>query len=329
MKDYEGFKHNGSFYRGNIHSHTTVSDGMMTPEQSVEHYKSHGYNFLSLSEHDTFTNYGDRFNTENFIMIPSAELSVYLYREKGTNNRLKAHHLHCILGTSEMQKNAKEEPFRHLQYIPPRKFFGEWTGPVVCQEVADMIRDHGCVATYNHPIWSRVTGEEFIHTEGIAATEIYNHNTVLESNCGYDVVYWDQMLRNGKHINAFASDDNHNEGLFEDSCGGWICVQAPELTHDAIVQNFIDGNYYSSSGPEIYDWGIKDGKAWIECSPVNHINFVAGNIINDGATVLGKEHEESLTRGEYNMKGHEIYIRAEVVDKYGKTAWTNPIYPEW
>ena len=52
MKDYQGFKNNGNWYKGNLHSHTTVSDGKMTPEQSVEVYKEHGYNFLALSEHD-------------------------------------------------------------------------------------------------------------------------------------------------------------------------------------------------------------------------------------------------------------------------------------
>ena len=36
MKDYQGFKNNGNWYKGNLHSHTTVSDGKMTPEQSVE-----------------------------------------------------------------------------------------------------------------------------------------------------------------------------------------------------------------------------------------------------------------------------------------------------
>ena len=45
MKDYQGFKNNGNWYKGNLHSHTTVSDGKMTPEQSVEVYKEHGYNF--------------------------------------------------------------------------------------------------------------------------------------------------------------------------------------------------------------------------------------------------------------------------------------------
>ena len=106
-------------------------------------------------------------------------------------------------------------------------------------------------------------------------------------------------------------------------------MQAPELTHDAIIQNFLDGNYYFSAGPEITDWGIKDGKAWISCSAVNRIHFVAGNIINDGTTVLGEAFEDSLTHGEYTIKGHETYIRAEVTDKDGRTAWTNPIYLEW
>ena len=84
-----------------------------------------------------------------------------------------------------------------------------------------------------------------------------------------------------------------------------------------------------AAGPVIKDWGIKDGKAWISCSPVNHINFVAGNIINDGVMVLGKACEDSLTYGEYEVKGHEAYIRVEVTDKYGRTAWTNPIYLDW
>ena len=162
-----------------------------------------------------------------------------------------------------------------------------------------------------------------------SSLEIFNFNTVQESNTGYDVTYWDRMLRMGKKINAFASDDNHNEGLFEDSCGGWICVQSPELSHDGIVQNFIDGNYYSSSGPEIYDWGVRDGKVWIDTSNVNHVNFVCGNIINDGTTVLGERFKDTLNHAEYALKGHETYIRVEAVDKYGRTAWTNPIYLEW
>ena len=84
MKDYQGFKNNGNWYKGNLHSHTTVSDGKMTPEQSVEVYKEHGYNFLALSEHDIYTDYRKQYNTDNFIMISAIEASAILYRNTHT-----------------------------------------------------------------------------------------------------------------------------------------------------------------------------------------------------------------------------------------------------
>ena len=45
----------GSFYKGNIHCHSTRSDGRLTPAQQVEAYKQHGYDFLLLTEHNVFT----------------------------------------------------------------------------------------------------------------------------------------------------------------------------------------------------------------------------------------------------------------------------------
>ena len=44
--DYKGFFGDGQWYKGNLHCHTTVSDGSLTPEGVVELYKSHGYAFL-------------------------------------------------------------------------------------------------------------------------------------------------------------------------------------------------------------------------------------------------------------------------------------------
>lgn len=46
------FPENGQFYKGNLHSHTTNSDGHLTPEEAVALFKSQGYHFLCLSEHD-------------------------------------------------------------------------------------------------------------------------------------------------------------------------------------------------------------------------------------------------------------------------------------
>ena len=49
------FSETGSWYKGNLHSHTTNSDGRLTPEQSAAYYREHGYSFLCFSEHDYYT----------------------------------------------------------------------------------------------------------------------------------------------------------------------------------------------------------------------------------------------------------------------------------
>lgn len=322
----KGFSNNGNWYKGNIHSHTVNSDGMLTPKEAVSLYRENGYNFLCLSEHDLYTDYSNEFNSKDFILLPGLEASAVLYDSEDMSIRKKVHHIHGILGTEEMVKASELTPYKHMDRHPILKYYGEWYGAAVAQELADEMTKRGLIATYNHPIWSRVRDEEFIHTDGIWALEIYNYNTVNESNTGYDETYWDVMLREGKKIMAFASDDNHNEGFFDDSCGGFIMVKAQELSHECIVKNMLAGNYYSSSGPQIYDWGIRDGVAYVECSPVYRIDFVAGNIINDGISIVSKSYDEVLEKGEYTLKGHESYVRVKCSDKYGKTAWSNPIY---
>ncbi|MDD3219905.1 MAG: PHP domain-containing protein [Lachnospiraceae bacterium] len=326
MLNYEGFTKEGNWYKGNLHSHTTNSDGMLRPEEAVELFKSHGYSFLCFSEHDCYTDYRRKFNTDDFIILPGVEASAILYEERGSNNRLKVHHIHGILGTEKMQKEARKPLFEHKDVLKIPKYYGEWDGAYVAQALSDGLRDRGCITTYNHPIWSRVCEEEFIETEGLFALEIFNYNTVNESGTGYDTTHWDTMLRMGRQIYGFASDDNHNEGLFDDACGGYIVVKAPSLTHDHIIKAMLAGNYYSSAGPEIYDWGIKEGVAYIECSPVNRVNFIAGNSINAGMTVMCDNIDDTLCKAQFPLKGNESYLRIECTDKYGKTAWTNAVF---
>ena len=36
------FSEEGQWYKGNLHSHTTNSDGRLKPEEAVKLYKNHG-----------------------------------------------------------------------------------------------------------------------------------------------------------------------------------------------------------------------------------------------------------------------------------------------
>lgn len=323
-----GFPERGNWYKGNLHCHSTNSDGALSPEEVAGLYREHGYQFLAISDHDVYSDYREQLDSDNFIILPAIEASAVLYKDESKIERLRVHHIHGILGTEQMQKNAEQGLFSHLESYPPRLFFGSWDGATVAQELQDDLKRHGCITTYNHPVWSRVREDEFIDIQGCTALEIYNYGTVNESATGLDTLHWDVMLRKGKKILAFASDDNHNDGIVEDSFGGYIVVKAEKLDQESIVQAIIDGNYYSSSGPEIYDWGIRDNTVYVTCSPVNRVDFIAGNYINAGGSVVSRTRDDCITEAEFPLRGNEAYLRIECTDTYGRTAWSNPIFFE-
>ena len=66
-------------YRGNIHTHTTDSDGDAEPEKVVEWYNNHGYDFLVLSDHNhlTILEYLARQNeAPGLLMVPGGEITL-------------------------------------------------------------------------------------------------------------------------------------------------------------------------------------------------------------------------------------------------------------
>lgn len=65
------------WFKGNTHSHTTMSDGDSAPEVVARWYKEHGYRFLVLSDHNVFT---DPTNLaalvdSTFLLIPGEEIT--------------------------------------------------------------------------------------------------------------------------------------------------------------------------------------------------------------------------------------------------------------
>lgn len=72
----------GHYYRGNLHGHSTCSDGRDSPEEVIRLYRQAGYDFTCLSEHywsdtrfcaQSVVNMQSH-NSEEFITILSAEL---------------------------------------------------------------------------------------------------------------------------------------------------------------------------------------------------------------------------------------------------------------
>ncbi len=348
------FAENGNWYKGNLHAHTINSDGKLTAKQSALLYKQHGYSFMCLSEHDYYTDLRKQIDEKDFILLPGLEGSVCLvdssvmdidveevtggkgyvdmtreelwgnFRKTGKFCMLKTHHIHGILGNSGMREEAGKRCFKENEYTPVRVYFDTWDGAKAAQELSDYLKSRGCFTTYNHPIWSRVDCEEVRDLKGIWAMEIYNYATVNECGEGEDTVFWDAMLRRNNDIMAFASDDNHNGGIYPESFGGYVMVNAEKLTHENIVNALLEGNYYSSNGAEIIQWGVKKDKVYVECPKGKRVNFIFGGGVGSSRTVVA-ENGIPLTYVECPMQGNETYVRIEVIDENEKRAWTNPV----
>jgi hypothetical protein len=63
------------WYKGNIHTHSLWSDGNDFPEMIVDWYKTHGYDFLSISDHNILA------NGEKWVKIPSHPFRQKRFRE--------------------------------------------------------------------------------------------------------------------------------------------------------------------------------------------------------------------------------------------------------
>jgi predicted metal-dependent phosphoesterase TrpH len=61
-----------NYYKANLHSHSTLSDGQPTPEEMKAAYKEKGYSILSITDHNVFIPHND-LTEADFLMLNGIE----------------------------------------------------------------------------------------------------------------------------------------------------------------------------------------------------------------------------------------------------------------
>ena len=153
---------------------------------------------------------------------------------------------------------------------------------------------------------------------GFQMMEVWNSGSAL---CwGVDTIsyHWDALLHEGRRVWGVASDDGH---AMDQHCHSWVMVNS-ENNVNAILEALKNGAFYSTTGPEIYDFYVEDGKAVIDCSPCENVWFRYGYF----PTQLVTSETDYITHAESPVRPFYRYIRAVVEDADGGLAWTNPIF---
>lgn len=289
-------------FRGNLHGHSTHSDGLLSPQAVIDTYAGLGYDFTCLSDHlwiddqwaarSVFDASG--LNRKTFITLPSAEL-------------------HC---------HGKRFDQDGLWHIVANGLPVDFDCPNVAETAPDLIaraRGAGAYVSLAHPEWYAMTSAEALSLAAADAVEVYNHSCVLSSARGGGIAIADCLLNEGHKINFTATDDSHF--ALPDFGGGWVMVAASELTQSAIIDALKAGHYYASTGPDFTDLVFKDSVLEVSTSSVE-------SVVVNGAGHLAKTFLCSgTTETKFDLSQFDSnWFRITIRDLNGKMAWSNPYF---
>ena len=296
----------GNFYRGNLHTHSTQSDGVLEPAEVCRRYRAEGYDFIALTDHFVgLYNYPitdtNAFHNDHFTTIVGAELHTGMM----TNGNLW-HLLAIGLPTDFAPPNAP-----HFKAV---------AGSESAASIAQRARDAGAFVVLAHPHWSGMSEADALSITAAHAVEIYNHGCIVDNDRGEGLITLEYLLNQGRRLNLIAADDAHFNT--PDFFGGWVMVKAHENTSASLLEALKAGAFYSSLGPEIRDIRVSEGNVEVDCSSVSTI------IVQGQGTSMATLHGKSMTSGQLSLErlAESPWIRVSIIDRAGKRAWSNPIW---
>lgn len=288
----------GRWYRGNLHTHSTRSDGSLDPAAVVAAYRDQGYDFVAITDH-FLAQFGfpltdtRSFRTATFTTLLGAELH-----------------------TAQIESGG---PYHLVAVGLPLDF-----APTLADETAPALAARaqaaGAFVGIAHPARSNLTLDDALLLETADAIEIYNQGSALSLRANS----WhlcDQLLLRGRHVFAFAADDAHVIDPAVDSFSAWVEVRAASLTPEALLAALKVGHYYSTQGPQLHTVAIEQDTLRIQCSP-------AASVVVSGTGMYAHHiHGVEVTDCAFSLEPFRgSFCRVTVADASGKCAWSNPIW---
>lgn len=288
----------GRFWRGNMHMHSTGSDGAHPAAEACAAYAREGYDFVAMTDH-FLPQYGHpvtdtrAFHRDDFVTLAGAEL------HQGR------------LGNGELW---------HIVAVGLPWDFAAPAAGETAAEICNRAAAAGAFLAFAHPGWFALTPEDVRSLPMVHAVEVYNHGTETGQMRGDGWYLADMVLNEGRRLTAIANDDMHRLGV--GFAGGWTMVKAETLTPAALLAALHAGQFYASQGPMVHDMRVEDDALVIDCSPV-----VTAALVGSRARRVNAAITEISSRVTLALAGIEDgYFRVILRDRHGRHAWTNPVW---
>jgi hypothetical protein len=210
-------------FRANLHSHTTLSDGRLTPEESVQAYKSRGYQILALTDHEAPYCH-QQFSGPDFLLLTGYEAYIRGTKDYKPDRFGPEVHLNLFAKDPENLTFIGYDP-NFCKYLPkeiadkrpksrdlgPRLYTQEYI-----QAFIDCAVENGYLVSYNHPCWSMESAADILSLNNCFSMEVFNTGSMMISGLEENMALYDALLRRGKYWYLHGADDNHNTVPLDD-----------------------------------------------------------------------------------------------------------------
>lgn len=300
MKELRPFSLPGKFLRGNIHTHTTNSDGVLSIEEVVNKYKGSGYDFLSITDH----------------FLPSYDFPITDARQYRTDTFTP------IAGVELHAPRTENCDLWHISAIGvPYDFAPTLTdedGPALARRAAEA----GAFITLVHPGWYSLSLQDAETIEVAHAIEIYNHGCQIMHDKGHGAYLLDGMLDRGHRLLTTAVDDAHFKT--PDFAYAWIELKADSREPEDILSALKQGDFYSTQGPQFHTIAASEEHLYVECSAV------AGVLVVGCGYLHAYHFATGMTKASISLESLSAspWFRVVLIGTDGKQAWSNPIWKD-
>jgi len=279
---------NGSWLRGNLHTHTNRSDGSRDPQAVVADYAARGYDFLAISDHDIQS------TPEDYASIRAGTMTLIPANEITANGP----HLLHVGGTT-----------RALPYADR-------------QRAIDDALASGGIVIVNHPNW----GDDFGHCpidlmrswQGFIGIELFNGICSWLTGSPYGSDKWDMLLSTGRRVWGFAHDDHH--GFQKDIARGWNMVYAKSKSIHDILDALQAGRFYASTGVTIRSITVLENRIRVVTDNATRVAAFKTHGMR-----FAEADDRSL---EIVVPDDASYVRFDCFGSGETRAWTQPFFIE-
>jgi hypothetical protein len=300
------------FQRGNVHTHSTRSDGTAPLGDMIGWYRDHGYQFVAMTEHGRRLDPTevDPFAKPGFVVIPGEEVTDF-WRDRPL-------HVNALCARATVKDG--------------RRFDRADLG---LSSILAEVRAQGGVPLVNHPNfhWALQPSDIVRGASGRYLLEMWSGHPDIhalgDATHASEEAIWDEVLARGGDAIPAAVDDAH--GLHDGPGGsdalpgrGWLETFGAETSKEAICAALAEGRLYASNGPAFTRIAVQGDTFVVATADASATVAFLGERGETLAEVRAADvPEDGGARVlAYRLAGGELLVRARLADALGRHAWT-------